>query len=56
VPLGVGLARTRILGGRPWKFQVQYWNYVKTPAAFSAEHQLRLTISPVLSTPWNKGK
>ena len=56
VPLGIGLARTSILGGRPWKFQLQYWNYVTSPDAFSAEHQLRLSISPVISTPWNKGK
>ena len=56
LPLGIGLARTRVLGGRPWKFQMQYWNYVKSPDALSTEHQFRLSISPVVSTPWNKGK
>lgn len=56
VPLGIGLARTMILGGRPWKFQVQYWNYVESPDAFSAEHQFRLSISPVVSAFWNKDK
>ncbi len=56
LPLGIGLARTTIIRGRPWKFQVQYWNYAKTPDAFAPEHLLRLSISPVVSTPWNKGK
>lgn len=28
IPLGIGVAKTSIIGGRPWKFQVQYWNEV----------------------------
>ena len=54
VPLGVGVARTMVLKGRPWKFQVQYWNYVERGDAFAPEHQFRFSISPVVSTPWNE--
>jgi hypothetical protein len=53
IPLGVGLAKTSIIGGRPWKFQLQYWNYVESADAFSSEHQIRLSINPVVSAPWN---
>jgi predicted transposase YbfD/YdcC len=56
VPLGIGLARTMKLGGRVWKFQAQYWNYVKRADAFAPEHQIRLSISPVVSAPWNDGR
>ncbi len=56
IPLGIGLARTAIISGRPWKFQLQYWNYVEASDAFAAEHQVRLSISPVVSAPWNEGK
>ena len=53
LPLGVGLARTVFLGGRPWKFQVQYWNYVERADPFAPEHQIRLSANPVVSAPWN---
>ncbi|WP_406610093.1 hypothetical protein [Agarivorans sp. JK6] len=56
LPLGVGIAKTTVLAGRPWKFQVQYWNYVENSSAFSAKHQVRLSINPVVSAPWNEGK
>lgn len=51
-PLGVGLAKTQIIKGRPWKMQVQYWNYIESPDAFGPKHLLRFTISPVVSLPW----
>ncbi len=56
IPLGVGISKTQVIGGRPWKFQLQYWNYVEAPDAFGAEHQVRLSINPVISAPWNEGK
>lgn len=56
LPLGVGLAKTAIIKGRPWKFQLQYWNYVERADAFSPEHQIRFSISPVVSAPWNEGR
>jgi hypothetical protein len=55
-PLGIGIAKTSIIKGRPWKFQLQYWNYVEANDAFAPEHLLRLSISPVISAPWNAGK
>ncbi len=56
IPLGIGIAKTSLIRGRPWKFQLQYWNYVEGADAFSAEHQIRLSINPVLAAPWNEGK
>ena len=54
IPLGVGIAKTSIIAGRPWKFQLQYWNYVEAADAFAPRHQLRLSINPVVSAPWNE--
>jgi hypothetical protein len=54
VPLGVGIARTTVIKGRPWKFQLQYWNYVERGDEFAPEHQFRISISPVVSAPWNE--
>ena len=56
LPLGIGIARTMVLGGRPWKFQLQYWNYVEAADAFAPEHQIRFSFSPVVSAPWNEGR
>jgi hypothetical protein len=56
LPLGVGLAKTTMIGGRIWKFQVQYWNYIEGSKAFSPEHQIRISINPVIEAPWNRGK
>lgn len=54
LPLGVGIAKTVFLGGRPWKFQVQYWNYVERADPFAPEHQIRLSANPVVSATWNQ--
>jgi len=56
LPLGIGLAKTSIIKGRPWKFQVQYWNYIEGNDSFSPEHLVRFSVSPVVSAPWNAGK
>ena len=56
LPLGIGLAKTQIIGGRPWKFQLQYWNYVARSDVFSPRHQLRFSFSPVVTAPWNEGR
>ena len=52
VPFGIGLARTQIIKGRPWKMHLQYWNYIESPDAFGPKHLLRFTIAPVVSLPW----
>jgi len=56
IPAGVGIARTAVISGRPWKFQLQYWNYLEAPDGFAAKHQIRLSVSPVVSAPWNEGR
>jgi hypothetical protein len=55
LPLGIGLAKTSILGGRPWKMSFQYWNFVKSPENFGPEHQIRFVVGPVVKLPW-KGR
>jgi hypothetical protein len=52
LPLGVGVSRTLILAGRPWKFGLQYWHYVETPDTFGPDYQLRFSVSPVVKLPW----
>ena len=56
LPLGIGVSRTTILGNRPWTFQLQYWYNAALPDTFGAEHTVRLSVLPVVSAPWNKGK
>ncbi|MCP4898465.1 MAG: hypothetical protein GY906_15935 [bacterium] len=55
LPLGGGIAKTAIWGGRPWKMSAQYWHFIKSPSAFGANHQIRVTIGPVVKLPW-KGR
>ena len=56
LPLGIGIAKTSIIKGRPWKFQLQYWNYIESNDTFAPEHLIRLSISPVVAAPWNVGR
>jgi len=51
-PLAVGVSKTVILSGRPWKFGVQYWHYLETPDTFGPDYQLRFSVSPVVKLPW----
>jgi len=51
-PLGVGVSRTMIFGGRPWKFGLQYWHYLESPDTFGPDYQLRFSVSPVVKLPW----
>ena len=51
-PLAIGVQKTTIIGGRPWKFGVQYWHYVESPELYSPDWQIRLSISKVVSLPW----
>ena len=53
--VGGGVAKTAIIGGRPWKMSVQYLNFVERADAFAPEHQIRFTIGPVVKLPW-KGR
>lgn len=51
-PIAVGVAKTTMIGGRPWKFNLQYWHYVVAPDTFGPNHQIRIGISPVVALPW----
>jgi hypothetical protein len=51
-PLGVGVSKTTILKGRPWKFGLQYWNYIEQPDPFGPDWQVRFTVTRVVSLPW----
>jgi len=51
-PLGVGVSKTSLFGGRPWKFGLQYWHYVKSPDNFGPDYQIRFSVSPVIKLPW----
>jgi len=51
-PLGVGVSKTTIIAGRPWKFGMQYWHYVESPDLFGPDNQIRFTVSPVVKLPW----
>jgi hypothetical protein len=52
VPLGIGLAKTTSLGGKPWKFQAQVQYYVEQPDAFGPEWLLKFTVTPVIKNPF----
>jgi hypothetical protein len=52
VPIAIGVAKTKIIGGRPWKFNLQYWQYVVSPDTFGPHYQIRIGISPVVALPW----
>lgn len=51
-PLGIGGSKTMIIGGRPWRFGLQYWYYLESPDDFGPEHQIRFQIAPVVKLPW----
>jgi len=51
-PIGVGVNKTSIINGRPWKFGLQFWHYVEAPDAFGPDWQVRFTVTPVVSLPW----
>jgi hypothetical protein len=55
-PVGIGLSKTAVFRGRPWKLQIQYWNYVEGSSTFSPEHLIRVSINPVLEAKWNRGR
>jgi len=53
-PVGFGVSKTTIINGRPWKFGLQYWQYVEQADAFGPDWQVRFTVTPVVSLPWGK--
>ena len=51
-PIGIGVNKVALFGSLPVKFGLQYWYFVASPESFGPQHQVRLTISPVVPLPW----
>jgi len=51
-PLAVGVAKTTIINGRPWKFGMQVWHYIESPDVFGPDDLIRFTVSRVVKLPW----
>jgi hypothetical protein len=51
-PLAIGVSKLVLLGGTPWKFSLQYWEYVESPDDFGPERQIRFQLGPVVPLPW----
>jgi len=52
VPVGVGLYKTVVMGGMPWKLGVEVQKYVVKPDIFSADWYGFITIGPVVKNPF----
>lgn len=51
-PIGIGINKTAILGKTPWKFGIEYWDYIESPDTFGPESQIRFVVAPVVPLPW----
>jgi len=51
-PAGIGVSKTAVIAGTPWKFALQYWHYVESPDSFGPEYQIRFQVAPVVPLPW----
>lgn len=49
VPITLGVARTVMLGGSPWQFEVETNYYVEQPDAFGPKWMLSLNVTPVVN-------
>ncbi len=52
LPVAIGVSKTTIINGRPWKFGLQYWHYVESPDLYGPDWQIRFNVSPVVALPW----
>ena len=52
LPLGIGLSKTLLFGETPWKFSLQYWQYIEQPDNFGPDFQIRFQVAPVVPLPW----
>ena len=51
-PVGIGINKTTIIGKTPWKFGLEYWDYIESPDAYGPDSQIRFVIAPVVPLPW----
>ena len=54
VPLGIGLAKTTIMGKTPIKMQAQVFYNVEQPDAFAMDWGFKFSLSPVVANPFAK--
>ena len=52
VPIGVGLAKTTVLGSTPLKVQFEVQKYLVQPDSFGPDWLFKLTITPVIENPF----
>ncbi len=48
LPLGIGVAKTTKLSGKPWKFSAQVQYFVEQPDTFGPDWLLKFTVTPVV--------
>ena len=48
VPVGLGVSKTTVLGGKPWKFAFQVQYYLEQPDAFGPQWLFKFTMTPVV--------
>lgn len=51
-PLGLGIAKTGLIGKTPLKLGVQVWAYTPPPGQSGPEWTVRFLITPVVRRPW----
>jgi len=54
LPLGVGLTKTVIISGRPWRFSFETHYYVEQPEDIGPDITFRFKIAPVVRNPFSK--
>jgi hypothetical protein len=54
LPVSIGIAKTTLISGKPWRFAVEYWHYIETPDLFGPDYQVRFTVMPAIEVPWIK--
>jgi hypothetical protein len=54
VPVGIGISKTSIIKGKPWKFGLEVHYNVEQPDAFGPEWSITFKISPVVLNPFSK--
>lgn len=51
-PIATGANKVVRFGKLPLKISLQYWYYIAANESFGPQHQIRLSIAPVIPLPW----
>jgi hypothetical protein len=52
LPLGIGVAKTTLVGSMPFKFQLQIQKFVEQPDSFGPDWLVKFTVTPVIKNPF----